>query len=631
MQKLKIICTVWSLITLSVSAQSTLTSATDTTLAFKGAYGAGAYNKDWVGRNLYFVTNCDPSGAGSLQAAITSVNANGGVIIFNVACDNGIENSYNGMTIDQNGSGNGGFYIAGQTAPGKIIVTGGRWRAEETDNIVIRYISHRPNYSGDDAFELISCENVIVDHVSSSWGGDESYSTRAYAADPAQNITFQNMFVSSSKTGTLIGNSTDPSLAGNLSVHRNLYFNISHRVPNINADGRSDVINNLTWDWQARLTFVNGDSQLNHMNNYYGTGSRTAIGDARNKAQQTDAMVIYTDGNVVDKSLFLETDNDQDLWDEFNAGVGGTDLGPSYFTGTQYTPLLGNPVPVITADSTLALLPIEVGNSRYIADDFTIVKSWDTIDETYRQVVLSGEGSNINYENSPETFTSEAVYINFHALTHGTITASRPAGWDTDSDGLPDLWEEREYGDNDGIVEAGELDQTTWGDFDGDGWRNLEEYLALVDQEVVASVGYTVTPTSGLTTTEAGGTDTFDVVLDSQPTTDVVFDIISNDTSEGTVSSATLTFTNANWDTPQTITVTGQDDALDDGNIAYTVTVSVNDAGSDDAFDALSDVTINLINTDDEVSQPPPSTGKMIRARGGFIGTSAGLTRIKSN
>ena len=35
------------------------------------------------------------------------------------------------------------------------------------------------------------------------------------------------------------------------------------------------------------------------------------------------------------------------------------------------------------------------------------------------------------------------------------------------------------------------------------------------------AAGITVTPTSGLTTTEAGGTATFTVVLNTQPTADV--------------------------------------------------------------------------------------------------------------
>ena len=45
----------------------------------------------------------------------------------------------------------------------------------------------------------------------------------------------------------------------------------------------------------------------------------------------------------------------------------------------------------------------------------------------------------------------------------------------------------------------------------------------------------------------AGGTDTFSVVLNTQPTVDVSMDLSSSNISEGLVSPASLTFTSANW------------------------------------------------------------------------------------
>ena len=69
---------------------------------------------------------------------------------------------------------------------------------------------------------------------------------------------------------------------------------------------------------------------------------------------------------------------------------------------------------------------------------------------------------------------------------------------------------------------------------------------------------------------------------------DVVLSITSSDTGEATVTSS-LTFTSANWDTAQVVTVTGMDDDLIDGTITSTVTVSVVDASSDNNFDAVAD------------------------------------------
>ena len=55
-------------------------------------------------------------------------------------------------------------------------------------------------------------------------------------------------------------------------------------------------------------------------------------------------------------------------------------------------------------------------------------------------------------------------------------------------------------------------------------------------------------------------------MLNTQPTADVTIALSSSDTTEGTVLPASLTFTTANWNVAQTVTVTGVDDALDDGD-----------------------------------------------------------------
>ena len=116
----------------------------------------------------------------------------------------------------------------------------------------------------------------------------------------------------------------------------------------------------------------------------------------------------------------------------------------------------------------------------------------------------------------------------------------------------------------------------------------------------VASPGITLGSVSN-NTKETGTTATFTVVLDVQPTTNVVLNISSGDTGEVTLDLATLTFTNADWDTPQTVTATGVDDALQDGSIVVTITVAVDDASSDDDYDAVVDVTTTVTNEDDEL------------------------------
>src|SRR5262249_17800591 len=86
--------------------------------------------------------------------------------------------------------------------------------------------------------------------------------------------------------------------------------------------------------------------------------------------------------------------------------------------------------------------------------------------------------------------------------------------------------------------------------------------------------GIAVTPTSGLTPSEAGGQASFTVVLKSQPRADVVILVASSNTAEGAVSVPSLTFTTANWNVPQSVTVTGVDDPWQDGTIAYSAALS---------------------------------------------------------
>ena len=58
------------------------------------------------------------------------------------------------------------------------------------------------------------------------------------------------------------------------------------------------------------------------------------------------------------------------------------------------------------------------------------------------------------------------------------------------------------------------------------------------------------------------------------PSTDgdrVTIGLTSSDTTEGTVSLASLVFTTANWNKAQTVTVTGVNDDVTDGNKAYNI------------------------------------------------------------
>ena len=77
----------------------------------------------------------------------------------------------------------------------------------------------------------------------------------------------------------------------------------------------------------------------------------------------------------------------------------------------------------------------------------------------------------------------------------------------------------------------------------------------------------TVEPALGLITTELGGDDTFTVVLNSEPTASVTVSFDTTDPTEGTPGVTSLVFTPVNWNAPRTVTVTGQDDFVQDGKV----------------------------------------------------------------
>lgn len=134
--------------------------------------------------------------------------------------------------------------------------------------------------------------------------------------------------------------------------------------------------------------------------------------------------------------------------------------------------------------------------------------------------------------------------------------------------------------------------------------------LVNVDDDTAGiSVG---APTPGNTTTEAGGKVTVSVVLQSQPLADVKIPVSVSKPAEATVDVAELVFTSANWKDAQTVTVTGKDELVDDGDQAYALVLGA--ATSADALYAGKDPPdVALVNIDDDtagllVSAPAPSS-----------------------
>ena len=136
------------------------------------------------------------------------------------------------------------------------------------------------------------------------------------------------------------------------------------------------------------------------------------------------------------------------------------------------------------------------------------------------------------------------------------------------------------------------------------------------------AAGVTVSPT-GLLTSEAGMSATFTVLLDSEPFSDVVIAVRSSNTGEGIAVPGVLTFTSSNWGGAQTITVTGVQDAFDDGDVQYTVQVE-RVISTDADYNGLDPADVMVTNVDDDtigVSVTP--TANVITTEAGGVGTFA--------
>lgn len=111
------------------------------------------------------------------------------------------------------------------------------------------------------------------------------------------------------------------------------------------------------------------------------------------------------------------------------------------------------------------------------------------------------------------------------------------------------------------------------------------------------SAGVTVTESDSATAvTEGGTTDTVSYVLTSQPTADVV--ITPAIASQATRSPSSLTFTSANYATPQSITITATDDSTVEGSHSATITHTVTSADSNYNGLSISNITVTITDND---------------------------------
>src|SRR5258706_2323 len=106
--------------------------------------------------------------------------------------------------------------------------------------------------------------------------------------------------------------------------------------------------------------------------------------------------------------------------------------------------------------------------------------------------------------------------------------------------------------------------------------------------------------------------------MNSKPMADVVIPVASNNAAEGVASVASLTFTAADWNVAKTVTVTGADDQVQDGDIAYGIVLGAA-ASSDANYAGMDAADVALVNTDNDaagIRSEEGRVGKESRSRG---------------
>ena len=435
-----------SLALLFAATGSLIASAVDPFLpAFPGAEGYGAVTPGGRGGRVIAVTNLNDSGPGSLRAACEAEGPR--IVVFKVA-----------GTIDGDVRIDNDFItVAGQTAPGDGITIKGNLGIGAND-VIVRYLRVRTDRDGD-AFGGRYHKNIIVDHVSASWGTDEVMTLYHNS-----HVTIQNCIVSEA-----VGNGESHKFAGiwgdNYSTyHHNLIAHNESRNPRFaSGAGHVDFRNNVIYNWGYNSVYGGEKQQrgnpkfnftiINMVANYYKPGPATR-------------------SNVRSRIVGPSTRD------------GASDLGQWYVSNNFVE---GSPE--VTADNWLGVESsrADVIENLRLGSEFRLAEPWPSMpiaqqsaQEAY-ETVLARAGASLR-RDSVDTRIIEEVRTG--TATHGENGIIRSVddvgGWpelkggsaptDSDNDGMHDEWEKK-HGLNPQDASDASADE------DGDGYTNVEEYL----------------------------------------------------------------------------------------------------------------------------------------------------------
>ena len=303
--------------------------------AFPGAEGGGKFSFGGRGGRVYVVTSLADSGSGTLREACEAVGPR--IVVFNVAgiihLEKPIYLQAPYITID------------GHTAPGDGVCIAGNGIDDSAHDVVIRYL--RMRRGNPDIFNRHGTHygnpvgNIIIDHVSASWGEDQNIDTYRHLYEPtnggpalklpAVNVTIQ--WTISSEALNTYNHAFGGDWGGrNSGFHHNLFACNTGRNPSVAMTYDFNFVNNVLFNWRHRTIDGGGEESLyNIINNYFKPGPAVGNGAIAYRVLQPSATVskqnptprfgkAYVAGNIV-------AGNEQVTKDNWNGGVQFADGG----------------------------------------------------------------------------------------------------------------------------------------------------------------------------------------------------------------------------------------------------------------------------------------------------------------
>jgi MYXO-CTERM domain-containing protein len=420
-------------------------SAVAAPLAFPGAEGFAATVTGGRKGQVVHVTSLSDSGSGSLRDAVSQGSR---IVVFDIS---GVIKLADVLVV-----GGDNITLAGQSAPGDGITIYGRETSfSSRSNIIVRYLRFRQGMtdtsgSAKKTVNITDGQNMIFDHVSIQWGRWDNFGITGTSST----VTLQNSIIGEGvppqNFGSIIDGEQDITIAHNLWIDNN------ERNPKFKANG--ECINNVVYDWGSGGGIIGGHSGTDWYEDYIGNyliAGPSAVDKFFTFYTNTDHA--YQTGNMVD----VNKDGQLNGRAVVNADFEGT-TPPTFETAAHSKPPV--PVTVLSAEDAYARVVAQAGTCQHR----------DAV-----ELRLIGQLTSLGTKGA--IIADESDVGGQPAMTQVT----RPAGFDTDGDGIPDTWETA-HGLNPNSASDGS------GDYTGDGYTNVEKYLnELAD---LACPGGTTTP-----------------------------------------------------------------------------------------------------------------------------------------